>query len=131
MDQAHYIADILIILTAAVIAVPLFNRLGLGSVLCYLIAGAIIIEKLRRFRLGGETSERQLEDVRGVLEVAGPRLDRGYLQPAARRAGVEDLLDELSWAGGHTARVVSTRVPTLGHGTPDGTVRDSRPLPPP
>lgn len=42
MDQAHYIAEILIILTAAVIAVPLFNRLGLGSVLGYLIAGAII-----------------------------------------------------------------------------------------
>jgi monovalent cation:proton antiporter-2 (CPA2) family protein len=42
MSQTHYFADILIILTAAVIAVPVFNRLGLGSVLGYLIAGAII-----------------------------------------------------------------------------------------
>jgi monovalent cation:proton antiporter-2 (CPA2) family protein len=42
MNQAHYIGDILIILTAAVLAVPVFNRLGLGSVLGYLIAGALI-----------------------------------------------------------------------------------------
>ena len=42
MSEAHYIVDILINLVAAVIVVPVFNRLHLGSVLGYLFAGAII-----------------------------------------------------------------------------------------
>ncbi|MGD8937961.1 MAG: monovalent cation:proton antiporter-2 (CPA2) family protein [Gammaproteobacteria bacterium] len=42
MSQAHYFVDILIIMAAAVIGVPIFNRLRLGSVLGYLFAGAII-----------------------------------------------------------------------------------------
>jgi len=42
MTETHYLADILILLAAAVIAVPLFRRLGLGSVLGYLAAGAIV-----------------------------------------------------------------------------------------
>ena len=33
MSETHYIVDILILLTAAVVAVPLFQRLGLGAVL--------------------------------------------------------------------------------------------------
>jgi monovalent cation:proton antiporter-2 (CPA2) family protein len=40
--EADYLADILILLAAAVIAVPLFQRLGLGAVLGYLVAGASI-----------------------------------------------------------------------------------------
>ena len=42
MTETHYIVDILILLTAAVIAVPLFQRLGLGAVLGFLIAGALV-----------------------------------------------------------------------------------------
>jgi monovalent cation:proton antiporter-2 (CPA2) family protein len=42
MTETHYLADILVLLAAAVIAVPLFQRLGLGSVLGYLAAGAIV-----------------------------------------------------------------------------------------
>jgi monovalent cation:proton antiporter-2 (CPA2) family protein len=42
MTETHYLADILVLLAAAVIAVPLFRRLGLGSVLGYLVAGAIV-----------------------------------------------------------------------------------------
>jgi len=42
MTETHYLADILILLAAAVIAVPLFQRLGLGSVLGYLAAGALV-----------------------------------------------------------------------------------------
>ena len=38
----NFFADILIYLTAAVIAVPLASRLGLGSVLGYLAAGITI-----------------------------------------------------------------------------------------
>jgi len=42
MTETHYLADILILLAAAVIAVPVFQRLGLGSVLGYLAAGAVV-----------------------------------------------------------------------------------------
>ena len=42
MTETHYIVDILILLTAAVVAVPVFQRLGLGSVLGYLAAGTIV-----------------------------------------------------------------------------------------
>jgi monovalent cation:proton antiporter-2 (CPA2) family protein len=42
MSETNYIVDILILLAAAVIAVPFFQRLGLGSVLGYLVAGVII-----------------------------------------------------------------------------------------
>ncbi len=42
MTETHYIIDIIILLTAAVIAVPLFQRLGLGAVLGFLVAGAVI-----------------------------------------------------------------------------------------
>ena len=42
MTETHYIIDILILLAAAVIAVPLFQRLGLGAVLGFLVAGALV-----------------------------------------------------------------------------------------
>ena len=42
MTETNYIIDILILLTAAVIAVPLFHRLGLGGVLGFLVAGALV-----------------------------------------------------------------------------------------
>ncbi|MCB1829496.1 MAG: cation:proton antiporter, partial [Gammaproteobacteria bacterium] len=42
MTDTHYIIDILILLAAAVVAVPLFQRLGLGAVLGFLVAGAAV-----------------------------------------------------------------------------------------
>jgi monovalent cation:proton antiporter-2 (CPA2) family protein len=42
MTESHYLADILVLLAAAVIAVPVFQRLGLGSVLGYLAAGVVV-----------------------------------------------------------------------------------------
>ena len=42
MTETHYIIDVLILLAAAVIAVPLFQRLGLGAVLGFLAAGALV-----------------------------------------------------------------------------------------
>ncbi len=42
MPETSYLHQILILLAAAVIAVPVFQRLGMGTVLGYLIAGAII-----------------------------------------------------------------------------------------
>ena len=40
--ENYYLADILILLAAAIIAVPIFQRLGLGAVLGYLAAGAVV-----------------------------------------------------------------------------------------
>jgi len=45
MTETHYLADILILLAAAVIAVPLFRRLGLGSVLGVIVGGAAALSK--------------------------------------------------------------------------------------
>ena len=42
MTETHYLTDILILLAAAIVAVPVFKRLGLGSVLGYLAAGAVV-----------------------------------------------------------------------------------------
>ncbi len=40
--EPDYLVDVLILLSAAVLVVPVFQRLGLGSVLGYLTAGAVV-----------------------------------------------------------------------------------------
>lgn len=52
----------------------------------------ILLQKLRWFRLGGETSERQWRDVLGIVQVQGARLDRSYLDEGASTLDVVDLL---------------------------------------
>ena len=52
----------------------------------------ILLQKLRWFRLGGETSERQWRDILGIIRVQGSRLDRPYLTLNAPTLGVADLL---------------------------------------
>ena len=54
-----------------------------------------ILRKLERYRAGGETSERQWNDLRGVLKVSGAQLDRAYLHQWALYLKVADLLDRL------------------------------------
>ncbi len=44
---------------------------------------------------GGETSERQWNDLRNVVKVQGERLDRDYLRVWSRELGVSDLLVRL------------------------------------
>ena len=51
-----------------------------------------ILSKLRWFRKGGETSDRQWSDVVGVIKVQGSGLDRDYLGKWANPLGVGDLL---------------------------------------
>lgn len=53
----------------------------------------VVLHKLKWYRKGGETSERQWLDVLGVLKVQADRLDRDYMRSWARRLGVEDLLE--------------------------------------
>ena len=60
-----------------------------------------VLAKLEWFRRGGEASERQWTDVRGVLRAGGESLDRRYLEDGARELAVSDLLARaLAEAGG-------------------------------
>jgi hypothetical protein len=51
-----------------------------------------ILFKLRWYRLGNESSEQQLQDVRGVLRVQAGKLDDAYLDQWAAQLQVSDLL---------------------------------------
>ena len=61
MIETHYLSDILILLAAAIIAVPLFQRLGLGSVLGYLAAGVVVGP-------WGFGFIGQIEEIKGIAE---------------------------------------------------------------
>jgi hypothetical protein len=52
----------------------------------------IILAKLEWFRSGGEVSERQWNDILGVLRVQANRLDLNYLRKWAKELAVRDLL---------------------------------------
>jgi hypothetical protein len=54
-----------------------------------------ILRKLEWYRKGGETSERQWNDLRGILKVSGFRLDLAYLRRWAPHLNVADLLERL------------------------------------
>ena len=51
-----------------------------------------LLMKLARYRAGGEVSERQWNDVRGIAAVQRQRLEREYLRRWAAYLKVEDLL---------------------------------------
>ncbi len=50
-----------------------------------------ILSKLEWFRMGGEVSDRQWNDVLGILKVQRGRLDMDYLQRWARELNLADL----------------------------------------
>lgn len=54
----------------------------------------IILRKLQWFVLGNKVSDRQWNDIVGVLEVQHGRLDETYLDDWATKLEVKDLLDE-------------------------------------
>ena len=63
------------------------------NALAYVVSAEdTILAKLRWYRMGGETSERQWRDVEGVLKVQGERLDFEYMRGMAKQIGVDDLL---------------------------------------
>lgn len=53
-----------------------------------------ILRKLLWFRLGGGFSDRQLQDVRGIVGVQGDKLDMAYVNEWADRLGIRDLLEK-------------------------------------
>jgi hypothetical protein len=55
----------------------------------------ILLQKLRWFRRGGETSDRQWRDIVAIIRVQGVRLDRAYLEAYAPVMGVSDLLQRV------------------------------------
>lgn len=55
-----------------------------------------LLRKLLWYRMGGEVSDRQWEDIRGILSVQAGRLNEEYLAQWAENLGVRDLLDRLS-----------------------------------
>ena len=54
-----------------------------------------LLAKLVWYRQGGEQSERQWNDVRGIRSVQGSRLDHAYMSKWASHLKVDDLLDRL------------------------------------
>lgn len=51
-----------------------------------------ILAKLEWYRLGGEVSDRQWQDILSVLKIQGERIDRTYLQHWAEQLMVSNLL---------------------------------------
>lgn len=51
--------------------------------------------KLEWYRMGGELSDRQWNDVLNVIKVQGDLLDLGYLRRWAIQLGVADLLERI------------------------------------
>ena len=51
-----------------------------------------ILQKLLWYRKGGEVSERQWNDILGVIKVQGRALELSYLKEWAERSGIGDLL---------------------------------------
>jgi hypothetical protein len=54
-----------------------------------------VLAKLAWYRAGGEQSDRQWSDLRGICSVQRANLDRPYMRKWARHLGVEDLLGKL------------------------------------
>ncbi len=71
-----------------------------GDTIRFSTAEDTLLAKLSWFRQGSEVSERQWRDVLGILRIAGPTLDRGYLVRWAGFLGIADLLDRASAEAG-------------------------------
>ena len=76
-----------------------------GQTLVVASAEDTILQKLRWYRLGAESSVRQWRDALGVLQVQGPHLDRDYLHETAAKMGLEDELQRalMAASGGEPA----------------------------
>jgi hypothetical protein len=77
---------------ASILARRRLHPLSDGRSLTLVSPEDVILLKLEWYRLGGGTSERQLEDVRAVLQMQADNLDQAYLDHWAADLGVSDLL---------------------------------------
>lgn len=65
-----------------------------GQTTCYVASAEdTVLAKLQWYRESGGVSDRQWNDVLGVLKVQGPALNRAYLREWARELKLPDLLD--------------------------------------
>lgn len=78
-------------------SMPQELSLGEGELIrCYIAtAEDMILAKLVWYRAGGEQSDRQWNDVRGICSMQGARLDGPYLKQWAQYLEVDDLLARL------------------------------------
>lgn len=63
-----------------------------GQTLTFVSAEDVILLKFEWYRLGGGALERQWEDILGVFQIQGDKLDQAYLDRWAADLGVTDLL---------------------------------------
>jgi hypothetical protein len=69
----------------------------------------IILNKLQWYRLGGCVSDRQWNDVLGVIKVQYPKLNLPYFHAEAQQRGVEDLLMKIiEEAQSHRVKICPT-----------------------
>jgi hypothetical protein len=75
-----------------------------------LVASAedVVLQKLVWYVRGGELSDRQLRDVRGILKARWQNLDRGYLRTWAAEQGTLEILERLWREAGGGAGVAAT-----------------------
>lgn len=66
--------------------------LGAGRILHVHPPEDILLQKLRRYHRGGETSDRQWRDIIAIVRVQGAQLDRDYLTQYAPALQVAELL---------------------------------------
>ncbi len=59
----------------------------------YHVGGSLASSVHQWYRLGHEVSDRQWNDILGVIRTQGDRLDRGYLRQWASELEVSDLLE--------------------------------------
>lgn len=71
-------------------ASPYLQQGGVTAIIS--AAEDIVLHKLHWYRLGGEISERQWNDVVGVLKVQGQALDIDYMRTWAKELQLTDLL---------------------------------------
>lgn len=68
----------------------------------------IILRKLLWYQSGGKISDRQWDDVLGVMKVQGEQLDAAYLELWAKRLSIFDLLQKAFQEAGLRARSSTT-----------------------
>jgi hypothetical protein len=64
----------------------------------------MVLQKLDWFRRGGGVSDRQWNDVVGLIKTRGTSLDRAYLDRWASALDLEALL-AIAWANGRPPRL--------------------------